>query len=191
MASHGVRLRLRAGALACMLPLLASACTSATAGTGTKGYISGTGAVTVFPPAQRAPAPPLRGTDLDGKPIVIRSTGAPTVVNIWAAWCAPCRAEADDLVRAARRLPGVRFFGVDIRDVRSAATAFLRNFDVPYRSLFDPDGQTVLALHDIVTVQSPPTTLVLDSHGRVAALISGELTADTLVGVVDDVAKTA
>jgi thiol-disulfide isomerase/thioredoxin len=172
-----------------MLALVVSACSSATPSTGTKGYISGTGAVTVIPPAQRTVAPPLRGTDLEGKPIAIRSTGLPTVVNIWAAWCGPCRAEAGALARAARRLSGVRFFGVDIRDDRSAALAFVRTFHIPYPSLFDPGGQTVLALHDLVAIQSPPTTLVLDSRGRVAAVISGQLTVSTLVGLVDDVSR--
>jgi thiol-disulfide isomerase/thioredoxin len=187
MARRRDRLRIRAAATSCLLALLASACSSATPSTGMKGYISGTGAVTVIPPAQRTVAPELRGTDLEGKPIVIRSTGRATVVNIWAAWCGPCRAEADDLARAARRLSWVRFFGVDIRDDSSAASAFVRAFHIPYQSLFDPDGRAVLALHDLVAVQSPPTTLVLDSRGRVAAVVSGQVTLDTLVGLVDDV----
>ena len=50
--------------------------------------------------------------------------GRPMMINIWAQWCAPCRAEADDLVEAARQLPDVTFLGVDIRDNRAAARAF-------------------------------------------------------------------
>jgi thiol-disulfide isomerase/thioredoxin len=183
------RLRGVAAAVACLTALLASGCSSATPGTGTKGYISGTGAITVFAPADRRPAPALHGTDLAGKPLSIQATGSLTVVNIWASWCGPCRAEADDLAEAADRLPGVRFYGVDIRDARTAAAAFVRTFDIPYPSLFDPDGTSLLAFHDIVAIQSPPTTLVLDAQGRVAAVISGELTASTLVGLVGDVSR--
>jgi len=117
------------------------------------------------------------------------SPGQITVVNIWAQWCAPCRAEADDLVEAAHQLPDVRFLGIDIRDNRAAAQAFVRAGGVPYDSLFDPSGESLLAFHDIVTIQSPPTTLVIDRNGEVAAVVSGELTASTLVGLVHDVAR--
>jgi thiol-disulfide isomerase/thioredoxin len=143
----------------------------------------------VFDAKDRFPAPTLHGTDLAGKPLTLPVAPGLTVLNVWAAWCGPCRAEADDLVAAARRLPEVQFFGIDIRDVRSAARAFVRNAGIPYPSLFDPSGQSLLAFHDIVTVSSPPTTLVLDAEGRVAAVVSGELTAETLVGLVDDVSR--
>lgn len=179
-----------AGALT-LLALLMSACSPSTSSTGTKGYISGTGAITIFAPADRNPAPALRGEDLAGRPITIGAPGSVTVINVWAAWCAPCRAEADDLVEAAHRLPDVAFYGVDIRDSRAAAQAFVRNFEIPYPSMFDPDGRSVLAFRDTVTISSPPTTVVLDAQGRLAAMVSGELTASTLVGLVQDVAGKA
>jgi thiol-disulfide isomerase/thioredoxin len=179
-----------AAALSSLLVILVG-CSAPASSTGSKGYISGTGAITVFDAADRQPVPELHGSDLDGKPLTVGAVDELTVVNIWAAWCGPCRAEADDLVVASHRLPDVQFYGVDIRDVRSAAQAFVRNAGIRYPSLFDPSGQSLLALHDIVTVSSPPTTLVLDSSGRLAAVVSGELTARTLVGVVDDVSRGA
>ncbi len=169
--------------------VLAAACTTSAPGTGTKGYIAGNGAVTIIDEGDRQPAPRLDGESLDGGAISLGgSPGQVTVVNIWAQWCAPCRAEADDLVEAAQQLPDVRFFGIDIRDNRAAAQAFVRANDIPYDSLFDPDGDSLLAFYDIVTIQSPPTTLVIDEQGKVAAIVSGELTASTLVGLVRDVA---
>jgi thiol-disulfide isomerase/thioredoxin len=189
MAFRRISFPVLAGSVTCCLAFLVSACAPATSSTGTKGYISGTGAITVFDPAKRSVAPPLTGTDLSGEPIAIRSDGSLTVINVWASWCGPCRAEADDLALAARKLADVRFFGIDIRDIRSSASAFVRNFAVPYRSLFDPAGTSVLALHDLATIQSPPTTLVLDRKGRLAAVISGELTASTLVGLVHDISR--
>jgi thiol-disulfide isomerase/thioredoxin len=190
MAFRRISFPVLAGSVTCCLAFLVSACAPATSSTGTKGYISGTGAITTFDPAKRSVVPAITGTDLSGKPIAIRSDGSVSVINVWASWCGPCRAEADDLALAARRLRDVRFFGIDIRDVRSSAAAFVRNFAVPYRSLFDPDGTSVLALHDLTTIQSPPTTLVLDRRGRLAAVVSGELTASTLVGLVHDVSRT-
>ncbi len=187
-----LQLRIRfAAAIPCLLAVLCTACSAASSSTGSKGYISGTGAITVFDPAQRKPAPVLRGSDLGGQPLLIRSSASFTVINVWAAWCGPCRAEADDLVQAASRLPGVAFYGVDIRDVRSAAQAFVRRFSVPYPSLFDPSGSSLLGFHDTVTITSPPTTVVIDAQGRVAAVVSGELTATTLVGLVHDLARKA
>ncbi len=182
-----------AGAVAALsLALLTSACTSSAPGTGTKGYIAGNGAVTVIDVADRQLAPRLEGKALDGSAITLAGTaGRMVVINIWAAWCGPCRAEADDLVEATKQLPEVAFFGVDIRDDRAAAQAFVRSNDIPYDSLYDPSSSSLLAFHDIVTITSPPTTLVLDGEGRVAAVVSGELTVTTLVGLVDDVAAGA
>lgn len=182
--------RALAAVAACGATLLATACTPSASGTGTKGYIAGSGAVSIIDEADRQAAPKLAGEALDGGTVSLGSSpGQITVVNIWAQWCAPCRAEADDLVEAAHQLPDVRFLGIDIRDNRAAAQAFVRAGGVPYDSLFDPSGESLLAFHDIVTIQSPPTTLVIDRNGEVAAVVSGELTASTLVGLVHDVAR--
>ncbi len=170
--------------------LLLSACGASGSATGTKGYIAGDGVVTIIDEGDRQPAPELAGESLDGEQIALSDTaGQVTVVNVWAQWCAPCRAEADDLVEAAKQLPDVPFFGIDIRDNRAAAQAFVRSKGLPYDSLFDPNGESLLAFHGIVTIQSPPTTLVIDKAGRVAAIVSGEVTASTLVGLVRDVAR--
>ncbi len=178
-----------AGAVTCVLLLAVAGCSPTTSATGSKGYVSGTGAITTFPPAKRQPAPVLQGKDLSGRPITIDPGRSLAVINVWASWCGPCRAESDDLVAAARRLHDVPFYGIDIRDDRSAAQAFVRNAGIHYPSLFDTGGQALLRFHDIVTITSPPTTLVLDRRGRVAAVVSGELTTDTLVGLVHDMVK--
>lgn len=170
--------------------MLLAGCSASGSATGTKGYIAGDGVVSIIDKTDRQPAPMLAGESLDGEQISLDNTaGQVTVVNVWARWCVPCRAESDDLVEAARQLPDVRFFGIDIRDNRAAAQAFVRSRGIPYDSLFDPNGESLLAFYDIVTIQSPPTTLIIDKAGKVAAIVSGELTASTLVGLVRDVAR--
>ena len=87
----------------------------------------------------------------------------PAVVNVWAAWCGPCRAEMPVMQQVSLDLgTQVAFLGVDLRDNREAATAFLRKIPVPYPSYDDPSGQVYNAEH-LVGV---PSTLFFDRSGR-------------------------
>jgi thiol-disulfide isomerase/thioredoxin len=65
----------------------------------------------------------------------------PTVVNVWASWCLPCRSEAP-LFSAAHERYGdqVDFVGIDIEDTQSDAAEFIAEFGIPYENLFDPNG---------------------------------------------------
>jgi hypothetical protein len=82
----------------------------------------------------------------------------------------------------------VVFLGIDSRDPsRAAARAFLRRFDVPYPSLYDQRGSTLLAFRGTLTPNSVPSTVVIDTRGRVAASVLGEVTRTTLYDLVDDV----
>jgi thiol-disulfide isomerase/thioredoxin len=116
--------------------------------------------------------------------------GQTVVVNVWGSWCAPCRAEAPDLVDAAAELASedVAFLGINSRDLNEAAArAFVRRFDVPYPSIYDQGGQTLLAFRGTLTANSIPSTVVIDAEGRVAARVLGEVSKSTLVGLVEDV----
>ncbi|MEY2533125.1 MAG: cytochrome c biosis protein CcmG, thiol:disulfide interchange protein DsbE [bacterium] len=89
--------------------------------------------------------------------------GHPVVVNIWAAWCGPCRAEMPVLQKVSVDLgKRVAFVGVDLRDNREAATAFLRKIPVPYPSYDDPDGK----VYNAERLQGVPSTLFYDAQGR-------------------------
>jgi thiol-disulfide isomerase/thioredoxin len=145
----------------------------------------------VFRPVDRDPAPSLSGTTLEGKPLDIGSlTGKVVVVNFWASWCAPCLAEARNLneVYAQTHALGVEFVGVDIKDERSKAKAFQRVKKVPYPSLFDEDGVLLLKFRGQAP-QNPPTTLVLDRQGRVAARFVQGVTVGQLLAPVQVIAK--
>ena len=140
-------------------------------------------------PGQRKPAPLLRGRTLDGEELSLASyRGKVVVVNVWGSWCAPCRAEAPDLRRAAieTRSRGVRFLGIDTRDNDAAARAFVREFGIPYPSLVDDDGSILLSLRDTVPAQAIPSTMVVDRRGRIAARVVGRVTYPTLTGLIDD-----
>jgi hypothetical protein len=93
------------------------------------------------------------------------------------------------LADAARELADedVAFLGIDSRDPsKAAARAFVRRFDVPYPSIYDQQGRTLLAFRGTLTLNSIPSTVVVDAHGRVAASVLGEITRPTLDSLVED-----
>jgi thiol-disulfide isomerase/thioredoxin len=162
-------------------------------GTGDKGYVDGKGVISQLPAGHRRSVGTVEGSTLDGKHVSLSDyAGKVVVVNVWGAWCPPCRAEARRLGDLARQLEpqGVVFLGINTRDAsREQGKAFERTYDISYPSIYDPDGQTLLAFRGTITPSSIPSTLVIDKQGRVAASILGEVTsATTLKDIVQDVA---
>ncbi|MEU0721786.1 TlpA disulfide reductase family protein [Streptomyces lavendulocolor] len=131
-----------------------------------------------FKPGERTFTPTLKGTTLDGDPADIqRLRGSVVVINVWGSWCAPCRKEAPELARLAKDTQplGVKFLGVDIRDNKTAAVAFERDYGISYPSIFDPYGKALIGFKQLAP-RAVPTTYVLDRTGKVAAISIGPLT---------------
>ncbi len=155
------------------------------------GFVSGDGTITRVPIAQRATAPVLRGPTLTGESLdTSRFAGKVVVYNVWGSWCAPCRAEAPALVEAAHRSAGkAQFVGINTRDLDAApAKAFVRAFGIGFPSFYDPNGSLLLEFGTSLPPGGIPSTVVVDSQGRIAARILGETSAATLSGLIDDVA---
>ncbi|MEP6666731.1 MAG: TlpA disulfide reductase family protein [Nocardioidaceae bacterium] len=183
-----------AAAIAVIVGLLATGCTTAGADTtGSRGYVTGDGSVTLIAPEDRKQAPTLKGDVLGGGTLDTADfAGQVIVLNVWGSWCAECRGEAPDLAEAARSLPDVQFVGLDTRDPEtSAAEAFVRTFDIPYPSLIDQDSRLLLPFYHIINPNSIPSTIIVDSHGRVAAVVTGATIKSTIVGLVQDVEKAS
>jgi thiol-disulfide isomerase/thioredoxin len=179
-------------ALATALLLVLAGCADDAPSTGDKGYVDGAGIVTRLASDERRPVGTLEGETLDGEQVSLADyRGQVVVVNVWGSWCPPCRTEAPLLARLARQLEGrdVVFLGINTRDSDpSQALAFERTFDVPYDSVYDPDGRALLAFSGTLPPSAIPSTVVVDGQGRVAASIIGEVTsASTLRGLVEDV----
>lgn len=126
-------------------------------------------------PSARAggPAPALTVTPLGTLPgFDAAALGAPgvKVVNFWASWCAPCRAEHPMLERLAAQ--GLTIYGVNYKDDPAKALGFLDELGNPYAAaVADPRGRTGLdwGLYGV------PETFVIDGEGKVLLRFAGPL----------------
>jgi thiol-disulfide isomerase/thioredoxin len=138
--------------------------------------------------ARDNPLPAYTGELLDGSAVDLADFAEGTVVLVvWGSWCGPCRQEAPALVQSARELEqqGVRFLGVTVRDNAPAATAFVREFGLPYPSVLDTGSRLAADLG----VAAPPATLVVkDSH--IVAQLNGVVTAARIRCAVDAVGNS-
>jgi thiol-disulfide isomerase/thioredoxin len=169
-----------------------SACSNDDVGSsGDSGFVSGKGVITRLPVSERKEPGEVAGESLDGEPLSLDDyEGKTVVVNVWGSWCAPCRAEARDLTAASEELAddGVEFLGINSRDLdRAAAQAFARRFEVPYPSIYDQQGSTLLAFRGTLSPNAIPSTVIIDRQGRVAASVLGEVSRTTLYDLVEEV----
>lgn len=144
------------------------------------------GADGLFAVADRQSAPPMAGQTLQGRPLDVAALrGKVVVLNFWADWCGPCRAESPFLNAVAdkTRASGVEFVGVNVKDDRNAAITGERVRQVPYPSLYDQPGVLLTRLRKVVP-QTPPSTLLIDREGRLAGIFHGGVTESELTAPV-------
>jgi len=104
--------------------------------------------------------------------------GRPLLLNVWASWCSACRVEHPLLVELAQA-QGVEIVGLNYKDTREEASAWLERHGDPYRrSIFDPEGKLGLDLG----VYGVPETFVLDAQGVIRFKQVGPLTQEAWTG---------
>ena len=126
--------------------------------------------------------PPLAGLHaqagqlLEGGPDAFRRRlrvlrGHAVVVNKWASWCPPCRAEFPFFEsQALKHGRKVAFIGVDSNDSAADAKRFLERFPVSYPSFSDPNSHIAAVFRGVLAF---PTTAYYDSQGRLAYVKQG------------------
>ncbi len=110
----------------------------------------------------------LRLSDLQGQPVL---------VNFWASWCSPCRAEMPELVAAYERHRdnGLVIVGVNLQETDGQVTSFAEDFGVDFPLVIDRDGE----LSDVWRLGGPiegiPTSYFIDASGVIRALFYGPM----------------
>ena len=103
--------------------------------------------------------------------------GKPLLINVWASWCGPCRAEMASLDRLARRYDGKEFnlVGISTDDDQAAAASFLKTARVGFRNYIDKN----LLLENMLGADRLPLTILVDADGRVIKKITGSRAWDS------------
>ncbi len=112
----------------------------------------------------------------DGTLALSSLRGKVVVLNFWASWCGPCKDETPLLQKGWSRWEGkdVVFVGIDVKDFRGDAQAFVKRFGVTYPNVYDGKGSTV----GRYGVTGFPETFFVDRSGRVVFRIAGPVADD-------------
>ncbi|MEU6112487.1 TlpA disulfide reductase family protein [Streptomyces albidoflavus] len=188
--------RLSLTASAAVAALLLTACGEGNGGTTQSGsganYVAGKDGIATVDKGERKDAPAIGGETLDGSTFDLADhKGKVVVVNVWGSWCAPCRAEAPNLVKVAEDTAdqGVQFVGINTRDSnKGPAIAFEKDYEVGYPSLYDPQGKQILRFpRGSLSPQAIPSTVVIDRDGKIAARTLQAVSEKQLRAMIDPV----
>ena len=122
-------------------------------------------------------APPVEAPMLEGDEVLALDDlrGKPVLVNFWASWCVPCEAEARYLEAAHREYGAeIDFLGVNVKDARSDALAFVEQYDVGYMQVRDES----LDWYEAFGLTGQPETFLIDAEGQIVEHVTGEFTSE-------------
>lgn len=103
--------------------------------------------------------------------------GKPLLINVWASWCGPCRAEMGSIERLSRRYGGKAFniVGISTDDDQAAAARFVKISGVSFPNYIDRN----LLLENMLGANRLPLTVLVDAEGRVIKKIAGSRAWDS------------
>ncbi|MGD8207462.1 MAG: TlpA disulfide reductase family protein [Thiohalocapsa sp.] len=125
------------------------------------------------PMAERPPAPELDLSGIDGVRYRLADMrGRPVIINFWATWCPPCRAEMPSMQRAWEMVEGegIEMLGINVGEDEAAVREFAERMDLDFPLPMDPDS----AVAQSWPMTGLPTTFVVDPEGRIVYRAQGE-----------------
>ena len=128
------------------------------------------------------PAPDFTIYNKEGKAVKLSDMkGTPVVLNFWASWCPPCKAEMPEFDEIAKEYAGkVEFMMVNLTDGQSetqeSAQAFIDSMGYTFPVYFDKDSDAAYKYG----IQSIPTTIFIDANGNLVAGATGAIDGETL-----------
>ncbi|MEU6664768.1 TlpA disulfide reductase family protein [Streptomyces sp. NPDC046727] len=192
MSTRSRAVLLTAVAAAAALTLSACGKGGISGGGGDTNFVTGHNGIDTVPAGKRAAVPDLSGKTIDGKTLDVADyKGKVVVLNVWGAWCGPCRSEAEYFAKVSKEYEnkGVQFVGINTRDPSTTpAVAFEKEHGVEYPSLYDPTGKLMLRFEKgTLNPQLIPSTLIIDRHGKVAARALEAVDDTTLLSMIKPV----
>jgi thiol-disulfide isomerase/thioredoxin len=111
------------------------------------------------------PAPDFKLTSLDGKPLTIAALqGKVIILNFWATWCGPCRAEIPDLIALQDRYKGrLQIIGLNVDDEEADIQQYVQEMGINYPVAMTSNDVRI----QFGGIPALPTSFVLDTEGRV------------------------
>lgn len=125
------------------------------------------------------PMPEFKLASLSGQPVSLGDyAGRPVLVNAWATWCPPCRAEMPALQAfyAAHQASGLELLAVNAGEGASLVSSFIGQMGFTFPVLLDPGMQVLEGLG----VRSYPTSILVGRDGQVKLIHTGLFTPETL-----------
>lgn len=123
-------------------------------------------------------APPIDGQNLAGEGVEL--TGQPTIINFWATWCAPCRAEMQALQSLYETTDDLRIIAVNLDEPEALVREWVRQNNLTYDVVIDRDD--IIARR--YAFRDPPSTFVLDAESRITSITYGAVQTEDLRSLI-------